>query len=546
MRKVQVLAVLALSAAVLWAGTAAEHLSAMDQTTRENALISLEWNGGLTSDMEYATNLWNAGRYTDAIALIETIEDEAGDAAVAVSWRTPILTPNTRWDDDVLVSSTGYSLQQLEMVLADNGNYFIIAHGDSGSYSRWFVHMSTDGGENWTETAYWHGGAYEIPSVDAAEMPNYVYVAYLTTSAPTTARLRRVFETDGTMDNVFSFVDVFTASSDLNEINMEPNRYSQAQMYIAAIDAAHTLYYYFGDTTGTSWSGVTTDITNADRGLDMDYGFMTGSSHILWMSYISTADSLCALSRAPGWGVHPNLDIVHSASFFPTAIAQHGDSVIIFFETPAYTLRYRITYNDGTTWNYGGGSIYTDSCGSMDVTGRGNEGWHMSFASFDATAVDEDVYYSTRTYPSGAWSSPQLVSEHDQFINYQTTIDYLGAPGVYGIAYIDDNYDIYFDRLDWTAVDEYTQNEIENRIVSLAPNPTRAGTSLKITNSKQGVVSVSLFDVAGRMVKRLMNETKAVGTYSINIETQNLAAGLYFVRVETPEAEVTKKMTVIK
>jgi hypothetical protein len=531
--------------AVLWAGPTSQYLADMNQSSKENIEIQLEINGMPTQDMRYAEDLWNTGRYDDAVALIEKLEEEHGAVCFAMNYRQPTFASNPRWADDVMVNSNGYYYRELELIYGDTGNYFVIARADSGGTYQWFVMMSTDGGSNWAQTASWYGASSPIPSVDAGEYTGFVYVAYCTESASNNGRIRRVNSSTGAMDTGFAgtgFVDVFTSPDNVVEVNFEPNRETWGEMYFGAIDDGNILHWFY-TTDPTTWNGIAVNVTNAERGLDMDYGWLS-SGHYLWMSYITTADSVCARARTPGsWGVHDNIDDVNTMSYAPTAIAMHGDTVLIPFLDTDFNVAYRITYDDGGSWLLG--TIDSDSSACGDATGRGNEGWQVSWSKYDNNAP-EDIYYRTRGY-SGSWQTEQLVSEYDAYIQYRTSIDYLGAPGVYGIAYIDDNYDIYFDRLDWQpGVAEYTPVDDFSRFVTLAPNPTRSHVNLTVALNMDGMVKISMYDATGRLVKNIMNENQSAGTYTLTLDNHDLASGLYFVRVETDAGTTTKKMTLIR
>ncbi|MEE8597749.1 MAG: T9SS type A sorting domain-containing protein, partial [bacterium] len=62
----------------------------------------------------------------------------------------------------------------------------------------------------------------------------------------------------------------------------------------------------------------------------------------------------------------------------------------------------------------------------------------------------------------------------------------------------------------------------------------------------EGNVNISVFDAAGRSVSTLVNETKPAGEYTFTLNNQNLAAGIYFVRVQTPDGLNTQTMTIIR
>ena len=67
---------------------------------------------------------------------------------------------------------------------ADTGNIFAIVLEDS----RWTAHISTDNGMTWTQTYTWSGDPILM---DMAIVDGFVYVGYVTSSAPDEGRLRR-------------------------------------------------------------------------------------------------------------------------------------------------------------------------------------------------------------------------------------------------------------------------------------------------------------------------------------------------------------------
>jgi flagellar hook assembly protein FlgD len=62
----------------------------------------------------------------------------------------------------------------------------------------------------------------------------------------------------------------------------------------------------------------------------------------------------------------------------------------------------------------------------------------------------------------------------------------------------------------------------------------------------EGQVNISLYDASGRLVSNLVNEAKSAGTHSTAIESDEIAAGVYFVKVETPDGTGTKTMTIVR
>ncbi|MBK8553309.1 MAG: T9SS type A sorting domain-containing protein [Ignavibacteria bacterium] len=78
------------------------------------------------------------------------------------------------------------------------------------------------------------------------------------------------------------------------------------------------------------------------------------------------------------------------------------------------------------------------------------------------------------------------------------------------------------------------------------PNPFNPVTKINFSIPKQGIVSLKIYDVLGKEVMTLINETKAIGNYEVEFSGINLASGAYFYRIESGEFTDIKRMILIK
>ncbi len=78
------------------------------------------------------------------------------------------------------------------------------------------------------------------------------------------------------------------------------------------------------------------------------------------------------------------------------------------------------------------------------------------------------------------------------------------------------------------------------------PNPFNPSTLINYSLGKDGHISINVYDIAGRLVDTLVDEGKAVGTYSVRFNGDGLASGVYFYRLTTVDFVTTKKMLLIK
>jgi hypothetical protein len=83
------------------------------------------------------------------------------------------------------------------------------------------------------------------------------------------------------------------------------------------------------------------------------------------------------------------------------------------------------------------------------------------------------------------------------------------------------------------------------------PNPFNPTTTIKFGLRSKSNVSIKIYDVAGRLVKTLVNEMRDAGRYDVtwdgtNNHNSTVASGVYFYKMNTNEFEQTKKMVLLR
>jgi PKD repeat protein len=88
---------------------------------------------------------------------------------------------------------------------------------------------------------------------------------------------------------------------------------------------------------------------------------------------------------------------------------------------------------------------------------------------------------------------------------------------------------------------------------AVSPNPLNPKATLTFATSKPGMVKVEMYDVQGRLIRTLMDESSAAAGYhdvEINGHDANgsrLASGIYYVKVRSSvDGDVTKAVTILK
>jgi tetratricopeptide (TPR) repeat protein len=80
------------------------------------------------------------------------------------------------------------------------------------------------------------------------------------------------------------------------------------------------------------------------------------------------------------------------------------------------------------------------------------------------------------------------------------------------------------------------------------PNPFNPSTKINFELKYTGFVSLKIYDLLGREIAELVNETKDAGRYSIDFNASKymMASGIYFYRIKASEFVDTKRMVLVK
>jgi len=83
------------------------------------------------------------------------------------------------------------------------------------------------------------------------------------------------------------------------------------------------------------------------------------------------------------------------------------------------------------------------------------------------------------------------------------------------------------------------------------PNPFNPSTTLSFSLARAGHVRLSVYDLAGRLVRTLVDGEHEAGTHRVvwngtDATGRAVGAGVYFVRVETPQGSDTRKIALIE
>ncbi|RJP77404.1 MAG: T9SS C-terminal target domain-containing protein [Candidatus Zixiibacteriota bacterium] len=82
--------------------------------------------------------------------------------------------------------------------------------------------------------------------------------------------------------------------------------------------------------------------------------------------------------------------------------------------------------------------------------------------------------------------------------------------------------------------------------LSASPNPFNPATAVGYRLPAAGLVSLRVYDTAGREVATLVNGWEEAGSHEVTFDGTGLAAGIYFAKLEAGEHRVVQKMVLMK
>lgn len=78
------------------------------------------------------------------------------------------------------------------------------------------------------------------------------------------------------------------------------------------------------------------------------------------------------------------------------------------------------------------------------------------------------------------------------------------------------------------------------------PNPFNPRTKINFCLPEETLVSLTVYDITGRQVARLVNKVMKAGTYSIDFNGQHLSSGIYIYKIRAGNFSAIKRMLIVK
>lgn len=94
------------------------------------------------------------------------------------------------------------------------------------------------------------------------------------------------------------------------------------------------------------------------------------------------------------------------------------------------------------------------------------------------------------------------------------------------------------------GIDEQDPGGADLTIERIFPNPFKSEASLSYHLEKAAAVSLSVYDLAGKLVKTLVDQPQQPGGYTIKWNAENVKPGVYFLRIQSGKNSITQKCIV--
>jgi hypothetical protein len=76
------------------------------------------------------------------------------------------------------------------------------------------------------------------------------------------------------------------------------------------------------------------------------------------------------------------------------------------------------------------------------------------------------------------------------------------------------------------------------------PNPAKSMTTIRYSIPEAGRVSISLHDLHGRLIRQIVSEQKAAGSYSVELDTRSLRQGVYYYQLVSGQHHSVRRLVV--
>lgn len=215
-------------------------------------------------------------------------------------------------------------------------------------------------------------------------------------------------------------------------------------------------------------------------------------------------------------------------------VADSSDAYFSISAAPAVNIT---SPNGGEHWFRG--SSYPIQWSAVNVTGSAKiELFRGTNATPTATVVSSTVI----TNGIQMWSIPTTIPEAD---DYKIRISSLTNSSVYDMS------NDFFTISDFVSNDDPNAVPFATALQGIYPNPFKTKTQIHYSVKTPSTVTLAIYDVKGRLIKHLVHEKKAAGSFTATWDGDDdsgkpLCNGIYYLHMQADDFQSQQKLVLLK
>lgn len=284
-----------------------------------------------------------------------------------------------------------------------------------------------------------------------------------------------------------------------------------------------------------------------DNGNDIAYGIVTDTSNNIYISGWSDEQNFADLFTMK---YSPEGNIMWTSSRYPYAVGYDNtiDSLGYIYSvgktySPAgyVTIKYDLSGNIlwAKTIQAPSGfeplpRISLDKYRSVYIscaTARSGGGVNLAVVKYDNNGNQQWIAEYQR--------NSQVNEAYDMTVDKNNNVLITGKTG-------NDFTTIKFSQIISNIISEPSELVKDFKLMQNYPNPFNPSTKIEFEMPASAFVTLKVYDVLGKEITVLINQTLHQGKHSIDFSGSHLASGIYFYRLETDRSIETKKMFLLK
>jgi hypothetical protein len=223
---------------------------------------------------------------------------------------------------------------------------------------------------------------------------------------------------------------------------------------------------------------------------------------------------------------------------------------VVWFDNRDYNneLYYKRSIDGGVNWEEDVRLTYDTSNSSYPSVAVSGSTVHVVW--IDTREGNYEIYYKHSIDAGVNWGAETRLTNNNAY-STGSSISVSGS-----VAHVvwednrDGNYEIYYKRNPTGnpigIINISSEMPSSYSLSQNYPNPFNPITNVKFSILKAGQVKLIVYDIQGREMETLLNESLKPGTYESTFNGSNYPSGIYFYKIQTDDFAQTKRMILIK